>query len=296
MDRDRFVRVLFVASALCAMLALALPLLAQQRKVFLPAVVSQARAEAELTPQSLRIVQVVLRGSGPAANSDEYVQIRNVGAAPIELSGLRLSGNLPLTPNGAFSFPAATLPPGGSALVFTKAGTNNPGASLFYLGSEQDRWYPLFRAELRDPQGRLLSSYTLGSALPPPPAPTALPTVTPFFGPIVQIIEIVLRDPAFPADTDEYVVITNQGGREAALAGWTLRNVTRGDQVPPYVFPAFTFSPDVTIAVFSRVGDDNPEIGDFFWDQQGDIWRVGDRAELRDAEGALVSSFVVAEQ
>lgn len=80
------------------------------------------------------------------------------------------------------------------------------------------------------------------------------------------------------------------------MAGWRLTNATRGGQVPPFIFPTYTIGPDETIAVFSQVDDDDLEAGDFFWDQTGEVWCVGDRAELRDAQGTLVDSLIVPNQ
>jgi hypothetical protein len=112
----------------------------------------------------------------------------------------------------------------------------------------------------------------------------------------VEINDIVLRDPAFPNESEEYVQIRNAGETPVNLAGWRLLNATRPGQVPAYTFPSFSLGVDVTIAVFSAVGEDELDVGDFYWDQTVTIWQVGDRAELRDAQNNLIASLVVPNQ
>jgi hypothetical protein len=112
----------------------------------------------------------------------------------------------------------------------------------------------------------------------------------------VEINDIVLRDPAFPNESEEYVQIRNAGETPVNLAGWRLTNATRAGQVPAYTFPSFNLGVDVTVAVFSAVGDDELDVGDFYWDQTVTIWQVGDRAELRDPQGNLVASLIVPNQ
>lgn len=171
-------------------------------------------------------------------------------------------------------------------------------------------------AELYDPAGAALdqlrflplAAQRLPQTLVPTPhqpLPTQAPRPTPSItlGPgqgTVRIVDIVLRDPVFPQDSEEYVLINNRDGGRVELGGWRLINASRPDgtrgPVPPFVFPSFVIDRDITIAVFSQAGEDDLEIGDFYWDQPADIWRVGDRAELRDAAGNLVQTFVVPQQ
>jgi hypothetical protein len=66
--------------------------------------------------------------------------------------------------------------------------------------------------------------------------------------------------------------------------------------VPAFVFPSFSLGGNLTSVVFSAIGNDEPGTGDFFWDQTGDVWREGDRAELRDAQGHLISFLIVPKQ
>lgn len=126
-----------------------------------------------------------------------------------------------------------------------------------------------------------------------PGTPTATTTAT--TGNTVEIIDIVIRDPAFPNESDEYVQIRNAGDTPINLAGWRLVNTSR-PSIAAYVFPSFNLGVDVTIAVFTAVGDDEIDIGDFYWDRTDEVWRVGDRAELRDAQNRVVSSLPVPNQ
>jgi hypothetical protein len=162
----------------------------------------------------------------------------------------------------------------------------------------------LASAERYDPSGAALdqSAYLpqVGEPFPTfPPFPTTwpttapLPTATPvYIGPAITYIG--LQDPAFP-ESEEYVEIESFANGPLDLTGWQLRNASR-PEVPAFVFPSFTLEEDTIVAVFSREGTNDLEIGDFFWGQIPPIWRVGDRAELLDSKGQLVYSYVVPPQ
>lgn len=143
-----------------------------------------------------------------------------------------------------------------------------------------------------------------GSATPAPTttagaSPTVSPTtstVTPTPRPNdVQIDEIVLRDATAPSQRREYVEIRNASAQPINISGWQLRNVTRGGVIPPFVFPDYVIEPAQSIGVFSAVGTNDLVAGDFFWNRT-EIWRVGDRAELRDSNDRLISFLVVIEE
>ncbi len=139
------------------------------------------------------------------------------------------------------------------------------------------------------------------------PAPTttagASPTVSPTTGAAtptprpndVQIDEIVLRDATAPSQRREYVEIRNASARPINIRGWQVRNVTRGSEIPPFVFPDYVIEPAQSIGVFSAVGNNDLVSGDFFWNRT-EIWRVGDRAELRDTNDRLISFLIVIEE
>lgn len=287
-----------LGAALALVILAALPLAAQPGgRSFLPLVVMPVEAEPELAPQQLRIVRVVMRAGGPAYNSDEYVQVTNVSTSTVELGGLLLLGGANLSPARPYRFPAVQLATGASALIFSKVGSDNPSAGLFYMGLAGDNWRAGQVADLRDSRGRLLSRLALPLG-PLPPLPTApVTTPTAYIPPpvSVQINDIVLIDPAFPLESEEYVQIRNAGDRPVNLGGWRLINASR-PSIPAYSFPSFILGVDFTIAVFSKVGEDAPDVGDFYWDQTGALWRVGDRAELRDAQNTLIDVLFVPNQ
>lgn len=127
----------------------------------------------------------------------------------------------------------------------------------------------------------------------PSPTVTSSPTLVPAGA--LEINDVVLRDPAFPDISEEYTQVRNVTEHPVALAGWTIRNASR-PEVPAYVFPAFSLAGDLTISVFTAVGNDDLTNGDFYWDQATDVWQVGDRAELRDPSGRLISFLIVPSQ
>lgn len=132
-----------------------------------------------------------------------------------------------------------------------------------------------------------------------PGQPTPTITRTPRASP-VQIIDIVLIDPAFPNSSEEYVQIRNLGDAPVTLTGWRLINASRPDatrsSVGAFVFPQYTLNLDVTVAIFSQLGEPDLELGDFYWNQPQEVWKAGDRAELRDAQNTLIHTFTVADQ
>lgn len=146
---------------------------------------------------------------------------------------------------------------------------------------------PTPRAATAQPTSTTAPTAAAGST--PVPSPTAVPAN------VIQIDDIALLDPEVP-DEPEYVQISNVGTSPISLVGWRLVNVTRAAEVQPYIFPAFEIGSGVTIAVFSEVGDNDLELGDFYWDQSITIWRVGDRAELRDTQGRVVAEFTIPNQ
>lgn len=244
-------------------------------------------------------------GGGLASVSGAYsVPLRvqeRPGSYPVEVR-LRASGALveqfvcyvdvPLgagapTPSPAEAVPAPP-PPGGTQVATprpavtqvapspTRAATGSPTA-----GSATPSGSPS-----PSPTGPTATVTTTGTA---GPSPTPTNTTTSANANEVQIDAVVIADPAFP-NSEEYVQIKNFAGRNINMSGWRLVNVTR-PSVTPFIFPNYTLEADTTIVVWSDTDTNDLENGDFFWNQQPPIWRVGDRAELRDAQNNLVHSF-----
>lgn len=109
----------------------------------------------------------------------------------------------------------------------------------------------------------------------------------------VSIIDITLRE-ANQANNPraEYVQITNDGNSTLNIAGWRLVNTSRANQ-PTYTFPTFSFSSGLAIVVYSGQGDDDLSRAEFYWGQSGDVWSIGDVAELRDNTNRVISTYTV---
>jgi len=191
------------------------------------------------------------------------------------------------------------------------------GGQVLIAGGSNDPFYynQLSSAELYNPTQVLLDERTflpILSVAYPPPAPTRtpnplfptptpsvpLPTTTPAAA-TVLIDDVLLQDPAFPDDA-EFSQLRHSAGSAVNIGGWRLTNASRPDgtraAVPAFVFPAFTLEENISILVYSGVGDDDLAIGDFYWDQAGAIFKAGDRVELRTSQGLLVHSFVIPSQ
>ncbi|MGI8779844.1 MAG: endonuclease/exonuclease/phosphatase family protein [Solirubrobacteraceae bacterium] len=66
-----------------------------------------------------------LRLRGPSGGSDEFVELRNAGSAPVDVGGWRLVGCSATGPTGErAAIPAATTIPGGGSYLFTNAGAS----------------------------------------------------------------------------------------------------------------------------------------------------------------------------
>lgn len=126
-----------------------------------------------------------------------------------------------------------------------------------------------------------------------PPSPTGGPTPTP------------LRRPVLPAPTPsgpplveiagvlgagdlarEGVRIRNRGGT-ASLEGWTLSDVG-GDR---FSFPRLVLFPGGEVTLHSGPGISTPT--DLYWNRAEPAWQSGGLLTLRDAEGAVVDTYVV---
>jgi hypothetical protein len=107
----------------------------------------------------------------------------------------------------------------------------------------------------------------------------------------VRIVDILLHD-AQAGENEELVQLFNASNRAIDLIGWRLINSSRADR-PTYTFPRYTINPGDIVLLYTRRGQDNLEVGDFYWNRDGTVWSLGDVAEVRDAANHLIHSYVV---
>ncbi len=115
---------------------------------------------------------------------------------------------------------------------------------------------------------------------------TALPTPLPGSGER----QIAITEVIAPGDiAEERVVILNNGGQVADMAGWMLSS-SEGNT---YTFPNFRLWPAGSVTVYSRVGQDGSPPGNLYWGKLEAVWSLGEMVTLKDAEGVVVSTLVV---
>jgi len=133
--------------------------------------------------------------------------------------------------------------------------------------------------------GQVLLVPTPGAALPTEtPVPQAIGSPT---APAqVQAPQVVIVGVASVGDLgSEAVQLVNTGG-VAAMAGWSLDD-GRGTV---YVFPVFTLHKGA-VSVHTRAGSDS--VIDLFWNLDRPLWSPGKTITLRDAAGAVQSTFTI---
>ena len=105
----------------------------------------------------------------------------------------------------------------------------------------------------------------------------------------VSILDVQYNPPG-PDDehlNDEYVTITNDGGVDIDLAGWTLRDESSQNR---YVFRSVTLSPGSSITVRTGCGSDLP--GTLHWCANRSIWsNSGDTVMLQDTYGNMADRW-----
>ncbi|MEI8164980.1 MAG: lamin tail domain-containing protein [Chloroflexales bacterium] len=115
-------------------------------------------------------------------------------------------------------------------------------------------------------------------------------TATPSSASAVTIESVELYDPLFP-DASEYALIHNASTLSFNLTGWRLVNVTRAGAVTDFTFPGYTLGRSTNVSVYSGAGTNDAT--SLYWGQADIVWRVGDRAELRDGQGNLIATMIV---
>jgi hypothetical protein len=140
--------------------------------------------------------------------------------------------------------------------------------------------------------GVLVTPPPVGSPPPSPPptsgpTPTplqrpALPALTPSGPPLVEIAGVLGAGDL----ARESVRIRNRGGA-VSLEGWTLSDAG-GDR---FLFPRLVLFPGGEVTLHSGPGVSTPT--DIFWNRAAPAWQSGELLTLRDAEGAVVDTYVV---
>lgn len=257
-------RLAVVAAALATLAGVALAQTPQ--RAYLPQVRSGPIPTVIAVRDMVTILAVGPReASNPAAS--QQVLLRNETQYPIYLGGWSVRNALwpEVEP---YVFPPYELAAGRTLALISGPVEPRPVDGLFGWGLDAPIWRTGDVAELYAPDGTRVS-WLVVPVLPPPPSASPVPTATPV-PPSAEINDVVLRDPAFPNESDEYVQIRNAGDSDVNIGGWRLINASRPGQTPAFVFPNYTLEVDVTIAVFSAVGVDELEVGDFYWDRTND--------------------------
>jgi hypothetical protein len=123
-------------------------------------------------------------------------------------------------------------------------------------------------------------------SVPPSPPPPPPPPPPPGSG-NVAITALRYDGVVFRTEADEYVQITNSGPGGQNMSGWRIVSV-RGGQA--YTFPAMTIAPGQTCRVYTN--EIHPEWCGLSWGRGSAVWNnAGDRANLDDPTGAVVSTF-----
>jgi len=226
------------------------------------------RSSVRLNEILPRPATVDWNGDGTADLYDEWVELHNPGATPIDLTGWALDdiadgGSAPyvfpaaalLAAAGApagFS-QAAVLPPGGYLVIFRSTSGvafNNDSDTVRLLGPDAalvDAFSyvnpPADRSFSRTADGAWTTSYPPSPGGPntaPSPTPTATPTGSPTPFPSGVTLNELLPDPdavdwdgdAATTEEDEWIELYNAGADTAHLAGWALADAARSYTLP----------------------------------------------------------------
>jgi hypothetical protein len=87
----------------------------------------------------------------------------------------------------------------------------------------------------------------------------------------------------------EQATIRNVGDQLADLEGWTLSDAEGNT----YVFPNYRLWPQSSVTVHTGIGQDGEPLSSLFWGRLESVWRPGEMATLRNAEGLALATYVV---
>ena len=85
----------------------------------------------------------------------------------------------------------------------------------------------------------------------------------------------------------ERVFITRTGDGELSLAGWQLED----EDGNTFTFPQLILFKDGGINVWTTSG--SPNVIDLYWGLTAPVWKAGERAVLRDAQGRIKDEFTI---
>jgi LysM repeat protein len=186
--------------------------------------------------------------------------------------------------------PSPTVPPSSTPVTYTVQSGDTLLDIAIRLGVDPEA---LMAANgLDDPDtlsaGQVLVVPVPGASLPATPRPAAPPpTVTPNAD--VEAPRVEIRGVSGAgALASETVLLINTGG-DAYMAGWTLSD----GEGPPYTFPIFTLH-NGAVSVHTRSGTDS--VIDLYWGLDEPVWLPGKVVTLRDAQGAVHSTFQIPER
>jgi len=110
----------------------------------------------------------------------------------------------------------------------------------------------------------------------------------------------VLRIPVNPAGTveidsivgvgdlaSEHVKLSHTGAGELSMVGWRLENA----EGSTFVFPQMTLYRDGAINLYTKTGVNNA--AELYWGLNKPVWKSGEKAILRDAQGNVRSTYTV---
>jgi LysM repeat protein len=131
----------------------------------------------------------------------------------------------------------------------------------------------------------------LATATPPPTAapvdvlPSPIPTEALVAGEVEVMITAVIGAGSL---TEEAIQIANFGSSQIALQGWVLADED-GHQ---FEFGQVTlFGDGAAIQIHTEAGQNGP--ADQYWGLETAVWEPGEQVSLRDADGAIQSTFTV---
>lgn len=104
-----------------------------------------------------------------------------------------------------------------------------------------------------------------------------------------MLVSVQADDPDDP-ELFEYALLENTSSEPQSLTGWRLVHAGSGEG---YTFPEVAIPAGELLVIWSGDGEDDPTTSTLYWPPPASRWAVGDAAELRDADGHVVSSLVV---